>query len=69
MCGTNFLYRVHNFFVVPEGYSEQPAALAITEGDKVYKAVHLLELCAKTCSRKKRMASSSVAGEASSVLT
>jgi len=42
--GQNFLYRLHNFFVLLEDYTEELAARSITEDDKLLKAVQLLEL-------------------------
>ena len=42
--GQNLLYRLHNFFVLLEDYTEELAARSITEGDKLLKAVHLPEL-------------------------
>src|SRR5215213_749215 len=37
--GQYFSYGLHNFFVLPECYTDQPAALSITEDDKLLEPV------------------------------
>src|SRR5215212_5888486 len=57
----------NRFFVLPEGHTEQLAAPSITEGDKPLEPI--CRSRGRSCPRKKRMASSSLAGEASTVVT